>query len=106
MVPKQPFQTGNWAPPAEIPLLSTAAPMYGPITGMFLANPAIVPKKSPNKTNIPYSSTMKPTKAHRMRMRKRPRKNAAVPLNFCGRAKKASVFRGPIMIVRPIRNRI
>lgn len=73
---------------------------------MFLAKPAIVPKKSPNRTNIPYNSTRKPTKAQRMRMRKRPRKKAAVPLNFWGRAKKASVFWGPIIIVRPIRNRI
>ena len=59
---------------------------------MFLAKPAIVPKKSPNKMNIPYSSTRKPTKAQRMRMRKRPMKNAAVPLSFWGRAKNSRVF--------------
>lgn len=49
---------------------------------MFLAKPAIVPKKSPNKITMPYSSTMNPTKAQRMRIKKRPRKKAAVPLNF------------------------
>jgi hypothetical protein len=85
-------QTGNSAPRTATPLLSTANPMYGPTTGIFLAKPAIVPRKSPNKINIPYSSTRKPTKAQRMRMRTSPPKKAAVPLNFCGRAKKSKVF--------------
>lgn len=81
-------------------------PIHGPTTGIFLANPSIVPKKSPNKIMIPYSSTKKPTNAQRIRMRNRPRKKAAVPLSFCLRAKKARVFWGPIMRVRPIRKRI
>lgn len=93
MGPQPPlFQTGSSAPLTATPALSTAAPMYGPTTGIFLAKPAIVPKKSPNKINIPYSSTRKPTKAQRIKMRNRPRKNAAVPLNFWGRAKKSRVF--------------
>lgn len=49
---------------------------------------------------------MKPTKAHLIKIRKRPRKKAAVPLSFCLRAKKARVFWGPIIIVRPIRKSI
>ena len=49
---------------------------------MFLAKPAIVPKKSPNKMNIPYSSTRKPTSAHRIKIKQRPAKKAAVPFNF------------------------
>lgn len=43
---------------------------------------------------------------HRMRISVRPAKNAAVPLAFCLRAKKRSVFWGPMMMVRPIRKRI
>ena len=100
------LQTGNSAPLTDTPALSTAIPIYGPMTGIFLAKPAIVPKKSPNRINIPYNSTKKPVSGHRRRMRTRPPKNAAVPLSFCRRAKKRSVFWGPIMIVRPIRKRI
>lgn len=39
-------------------------------------------------------------------MSKSPAKKAAVPFAFCFRAKKSSVFCGPIMIVRPMRKRI
>lgn len=35
------------------PILSARRPIYGPTTGIFLAKPAIVPRKSPNKTKIP-----------------------------------------------------
>lgn len=35
----------------------------------------------------------------------RPPKKAAVPRAFCLRAKKRSVFWGPIIIVRPMRKR-
>lgn len=80
--------------------------MYGPIIGIFLAKPAIVPKKSPNKMKIPYNSTRNPIKGQRIRISNRPAKKAAVPLSFWRRAKKRSVFWGPIMIVRPIRKRI
>ncbi len=100
------IQTGNWLPPNPPLTLPTNTPIHGPITGTFLAKPAIVPRKSPKRITIPYSSTKKPTKAQRMRMRKRPRKKAAVPLSFCFRAKKARVFWGPIIIVRPRRKRI
>jgi hypothetical protein len=55
---------------------------------------------------MPYASIMKPINVHRRRMRASPAKKAAVPLAFCFRAKKRSVFWGPIMIVRPIRKRI
>lgn len=100
------FQTGNSAPLIATPLLSTATPIHGPTTGIFLANPAIVPRKSPNKIKIPYNSTANPMNAHRNSMRQSPAKKAAVPLSFCRRAKKRSVFWGPIMIVRPMRKRI
>jgi len=98
-------QTGN-SPPLPNPILSTSTPIQGPTIGMFLANPAIDPRKSPNRMKIPYNSTKKPINAQRMRIRKRPMKNAAVPFNFCLRAKKESVFWGPIIIVRPMRNKI
>lgn len=55
---------------------------------------------------MPYASTMKPIKVQRKRMRASPAKKAAVPLAFCFRAKKRRVFWGPIMMVRPMRNRI
>lgn len=87
-------------------MLSTAEPMYGPTTGRFRANPAIVPRKSPNRMTMPYSSTQNPTSGHRSRISASPAKKAAVPLSFCLRAKKAVVFCGPMMIVRPIRKRI
>jgi hypothetical protein len=80
--------------------------MYGPTTGMFPTNPAIVAKKSPNNTKIPYNSIMKPKKAQRRRMRVMPSVKAAVPFHFCRRAKKVSVLAAPIMRVKPMRKRI
>lgn len=100
------FHTGSSAFRLPKPLLSTSTPMYGPTTGAFLANPAIVPRKSPKSTMMPYNSTRKPIRGHRKRMRSRPPKNAAVPFAFCFRAKKRSVFCGPMMMVRPMRKRI
>ena len=85
---------------------SRAAAIYGPTTGTLLTNPAIVAKKSPNRTRIPYSSIRKPKKGHRRRMRAMPAVKAAVPFHFCRRAKKAAVFCTPIMRVSPIRKRI
>jgi hypothetical protein len=76
------------------------------MTGTFLANPIMVPRKSPNNMNIPYNSTRKPKKVHRIKIMKRPTKKAAVPLSFCFRAKKRRVLEGPIMIVRPRRKSI
>lgn len=55
---------------------------------------------------MPYSSTQKPIKGQRRRIRTRPAKKAVVPLSFWRRAKKRSVFWGPMIIVRPIRKRI
>lgn len=55
---------------------------------------------------MPYSSTQKPMSGHRSRISSRPAKKAAVPLAFCLRAKKRSVFWGPMIMVRPIRKRI
>jgi hypothetical protein len=66
----------------------------------------MVPKKSPNSTMMPYSSTRNPISGHRSRMSNRPAKKAAVPLSFCLRAKKRAVLEGPIIIVRPMRKRI
>ena len=85
-------QTGSSAFRRPRPVLSTIIPIYGPTTGMPRAKPAIVPRKSPNRTTIPYASTTKPTKVHFIRMRIRPRKKAAVPFAFCLRAKNRSVF--------------
>lgn len=85
---------------------SNAAAIYGPTTGTLLTNPAIVAKKSPNRTRIPYSSIRKPKKGQRKRMRAMPAAKAAVPFHFWRRAKKAAVFCTPIMRVRPIRKRI
>jgi hypothetical protein len=81
-------------------------PIYGPTKGIFRAKPAIVPRKSPNRMNMPYSSTRKPISGHRRRISARPAKKAAVPFALFLRAKKRSVLAGPIMIVRPIRKRI
>ena len=67
-------------------------PMYGPTTGKPRAKPAMVPKKSPNRMTMPYASTRNPIKVHFMKIRIKPRKNAAVPFAFCLRAKKRSVF--------------
>lgn len=69
-------------------------------------NPAIVAKKSPNSTNMPYNSIKKPKKGQRSRMSRMPAAKAAVPFHFWRRAKKAAVFWTPIMRVRPIRKRI
>ncbi|POS81180.1 hypothetical protein DHEL01_v200451 [Diaporthe helianthi] len=74
------------------------SPMYGPTIGALLAKAAIVPKKSPNNTMIPYNSMQKPIRGHRNNMRMSPPKNAAVPLAFCFLAKKSSVFCGPIIM--------
>ena len=86
--------------------LSRNPAMYGPTMGMFPANDAIVDRKSPNKTNMPYNSTTKPTKAHLNRISIMPVANAAVPLSFWRRAKNNSVFCTPIMMVSPTRKRI
>jgi hypothetical protein len=56
--------------------------------------------------NSPYSSIRNPVSGHRRRMRRIPTVNAAVPLSFCRREKKAMVFWSPIMRVRPMRKRI
>lgn len=88
------------------PARSTATPMYGPTTGALRAKAAMVPKKSPNRTMMPYSSTQKPMRGHRNKISSRPPKKAAVPLAFCLRAKKRRVLAGPMMMVRPMRKRI
>jgi hypothetical protein len=66
----------------------------------------MVPKKSPNRTMMPYSSTRKPISGQRSRISASPPKKAAVPLIFWRRAKKRAVFCGPMMMVRPMRKRI
>lgn len=66
----------------------------------------IVPRKSPNRIKIPYNSMQNPISGHRNKISSRPRKNAAVPLAFCFRAKKRRVLWGPMMMVRPMRKRI
>ena len=99
-------QTGRSAFRLAPLIASRARAMYGPTTGMFPTKPAIVAKKSPKSTNMPYSSMMKPMKAQRMRIRLIPATKASVPFHFCLRAKKATVFVVPIMKVRPIRKRI
>lgn len=106
-MPSRRVQTGSSAfllPP--IPSRSITSPIYGPTTGALLAKAAMVPKKSPNSTMMPYSSTQKPIRAHRSNMRVSPPKKAAVPFAFCFLAKKSSVFCGPIIMVSPIRKRI
>ncbi|RDL31445.1 uncharacterized protein BP5553_09654 [Venustampulla echinocandica] len=105
-LPHRPLHTGNSEFPTPTPNRSTATPIHGPTTGTFLANPAIVPKKSPNSIKIPYSSTRNPINGQRSRINKSPAKKAAVPLSFWRRAKKRAVFWGPIIMVRPMRNRI
>lgn len=74
--------------------------------GMLPANEAMVAKKSPKSTKMPYSSTKKPVNGQRRRMRRIPAANAAVPLSFWRRAKKIKVFCKPMMRVRPMRKRI
>lgn len=101
------FYTGSSAfllPPK--PIRSIAMPIYGPTTGTFLANAAIVPRKSPKRTMIPYSSTRKPINGQRSKIRASPPKKAAVPFIFCLRAKNRRVLAGPMITVRPMRKRI
>lgn len=98
--------TGNSEFRIPSPDRSMAMPMYGPTTGTLRAKPAMVPRKSPNSTMMPYSSTRKPISGHLKRISASPAKKAAVPLSFCLRAKKTSVFCGPMMMVRPMRKRI
>lgn len=74
--------------------------------GMLPTKPAIVAKKSPNNTSMPYSSTMKPMNAHRIRINPIPATKASVPFHFCLRAKKAMVLVVPMMSVRPMIKRI
>ena len=69
-------------------------------------NPARVAKKSPNRTNRPYSSIANPMNVQRRRMRTMPRAKVTVPRIFCGRAKKERVLEGPRIRGRPIRKRI
>lgn len=73
---------------------------------MLAAKPAIVARKSPKRTKRPYNSTRNPIKAHRSNIRVMPATKAAVPFSFCLRAKKMSVFWKPMIIVRPMINRI
>lgn len=80
--------------------------MYGPTIGMLRAKPAMVPRKSPKRTMMPYASMRNPIMVHRRRISAKPTKKAAVPLSFCFRAKKRRVFCGPMMMVRPMRKRI
>lgn len=86
--------------------LSNPPATYGPTTGTPLTNPATVPKKSPNNTNIPYNSTINPMNAQRMSISVMPTAKASVPRHFWRRAKNERVFWVPIRRVRPIRNRI
>ena len=99
-------QTGNSAFLLPPEIFCSAICIYGPTTGIFPANDAIVAKKSPKRTKMPYSSTTNPTRGQRNKMSRIPTMNAAVPLSFWRRAKKMKVFWGPMMRVRPIRKRI
>lgn len=74
--------------------------------GMLPANEPMVAKKSPKRTNMPYSSTRKPVNGQRRKINMMPAEKAAVPLTFSFLAKKTNVFRAPIIRVRPITNRI
>lgn len=89
-----------------VPTLSSAHLTHGPTTGTFPAYPPIVTKKSPNSTAIPYSSTQNPISAHRSKMSMMPATKAAVPLSLFRRAKKSTVFCGPMIRGRPMRKRI
>ena len=86
------YHTGNSAFLLPPPILSSACCIYGPTTGTFPANPPIVEKKSPKRIKIPYSSIRKPTRGHRSNISTIPTTNAAVPFNFCRRAKNSAVF--------------
>ena len=101
-----PSYTGNSAFRLPAPNFSKPAAIHGPTTGTLPTNPAIVAKKSPNNTSMPYISIRKPKKGQRMRMSRMPRMKARVPFHFWRRAKKVRVFWKPIMHVRPIRKRI
>lgn len=98
--------TGKSAFLRALPTLSNACCIYGPITGIFPAKEPTVAKKSPNSTNIPYSSTRNPIRGHLKRIRTMPTANAAVPLIFCRRAKNRAVFWSPMIKVSPSRKRI
>jgi hypothetical protein len=101
-----PTYTGKSAFRLPAPNFSNPAAIHGPTTGTFPTKPAIVAKKSPNNTSMPYISIRKPKKGQRTRMRRIPRTKARVPFHFWRRAKKVRVFWKPIMQVRPIMKRI
>jgi hypothetical protein len=102
---KQFHYTGSSLPLLP-PALSSPSPKYGPMTGMFLAKPPMVPKKSPNRMKIPYSSITKPKNGHRSKIKLIPTTKAAVPLSLFLRAKKSSVRCGPSRRDVPRRKRI
>jgi len=74
--------------------------------GMLPANEPMVAKKSPKRTNMPYSSTRKPVNGQRRKISIMPAEKAAVPLIFSLLAKKTKVFWKPMIRVRPMTNRI
>lgn len=100
------LHTGSSAFRLPLEIFSSAIWIYGPTIGMLPANEAMVAKKSPKRTKMPYSSTRKPVKGHLNKIRHIPAMNAAVPFNFWRLAKKAKVFWTPIIRVRPMRKRI
>lgn len=104
--PPHPPYTGNSAFRLAKPVRSITMPTYGPTTGTLRAKEAIVPRKSPKRTKMPYSSTQNPTSGQRSRISASPPKKAADPCSFWRRAKKTSVLVGPMMIARPMRKRI
>lgn len=73
---------------------------------MFPAKEPIVAKKSPKRTNMPYSSTRNPIRGQRNKIRRIPAEKAAVPLIFSLLAKKTKVFCNPMINVRPMTNKI
>jgi hypothetical protein len=99
-------QTGNSAFLLPPDIFSNVIWMYGPTMGILPANDPMVAKKSPNKTKMPYSSTRNPVRGHLTSIKMMPAANAAVPFNFCRRAKNTNVFCSPMMRVRPMRKRI
>lgn len=73
--------------------------------GKFLKNSTNVPKKSPNRYNMPTDSSAKPINDRLIRIKRIPPKKKSVALIFVGRAKKYTARAGPIIKTTPITKR-
>lgn len=66
----------------------------------------MVPKKSPNKPKIPKLSIMKPKNDLFIKISNIPKAKHKVPLILVGLVKKVTVLCGPMIKIKPIKNKM